>query len=499
MSDCIVWFRLCHNDRMSSRILSIVARFIPWVLALVCVFAWLTARIPLDGVFARTFLLDGTSPWMNTFLPGQRTTIPGRQAEGWIGQQIINEPVYASARVPGAYDTVQVGFELRPVKQPFLELGLANRGGDDFVMRPIWSEALQTGWRQVTVASTTGYVRTEMPDETLIKAPAAAQMIWRADGPSQVFMDTRSEARTYDVSLRGGHDYYFIPVNGVIDLKLSLQDVNRNGGANTIAFRLTKGDEVLWTDAIGVSGSRETRPTKVYDKTIHITNLLPGVYRLSVIADDEIFTRQITTTALHWVLGPRLYFGDVNGFATSTTPGRAWTNSQHLKIDTVHREGLQSVSLGNAQVVLKETHTSYSLSRDPHERATDQRIDAPKADVRILGDGFFAFDRDRLFYPVPRRLTDDTDPIAEGVQAIYTSYVPPKDLGDGWKRIEQSYLLNTEAGQSIRLTLGAPGVQDRKGHVDVRAGFVRYLRPPLDWHQWFVILQRELRAAWHRI
>lgn len=484
---------------MFFRVGQFFARVIPWILAALCVLAWLTARVPLTGLFERSFVFDGTSPWFNTFLPGQRVTVPGRQPDGWIGQRIIQEPVYASARVPGAYDAVDLGLELRPTNQPLLEIGLANRGGDDFDMEPAWSEVLAQGWRYVSIASTTGYVRTALPDDALIHAPATAQMVWHADGPAQAFMDTHPETRSYDISLRGGHDFYFIPVNGVIDLKLSLQDVNRNRGSNTIAFRLTQGDDVLWTDAIGVSGIRDTRPTKLYEKTIHVGSLRAGVYRLSVIADDDLFIRRITTTAIHWVMGPRLYFGDVNGFATSTIPGRAWTNSQHVKIDTVHKEGFQEVKLGSAHTRIQETHVSYPLSRDARERNTDQMIEAPKADIRLLGDGFFAFDRDRLFYPVPRRLTDDSDPIAEGVQVIYTSYIPPLDLGGGWKKIQEHFPLNTEAGQSIRVTMSAPGIHDRNGTVDVRAGTIRYIRPALNWHAWFLILQRELRAAWHRL
>jgi hypothetical protein len=472
---------------------------LPWFIACLCVGAWLVARVPPTGIFQRTFVFDGTSPWFNTFLPGQRVTSPGRQPEGWVGQRIFEEPVYASARIPGAYDEVEVQLDLRPTRQPLLELGLANREGDQFVMVPIWSEVLQRGWRQVTRASTTGYVRSDLPDQTLIDAPANAQLVWQGEGPTRNLMDRRAEQRTYDISLRGGHDFHFIPVNGVIDLKLSIQDVNRNRGANSVAFRLTQGDEVLWTDAIGVSGIRDTRPTKVYDKSIRITDLRPGIYRLSVIADDDIFIRRISTTAEHWVLGPRLYFGDVNGFATSTPSGRAWTNSQHVKIDTVHKEGLQQVRFGSARVDLRETHTSYPLSRDPRERTGEQLLEAARADVRILGDGFFAFDRDRLFYPVPRRLTDVSDPIAEGIQVIYTPYLQPQERETGWKEVRGRYRIAAEAGQSIRLVLSAPGIATRTGSVDIRSGAIRYLRPPLSWDAWLEIVRRELRAAWHRI
>ena len=172
----------------------------------------------------------------------------------------------------------------------------------------------------MSLASTTGYVRDGLPDKTLIEAEATAQLVWRGEGPRRNLMDRLGETRSYTSSLRGGHDFHFIPVNGVIDLKLSIQDVNRNRGANSVAFRLTQADDVLWTDAIGVSGIRDTRPTKVYEKSIRVTDLRPGVYRLSVIADDDILSvvsRRRQSTGF----GSAVVFWRVNGFATSTTPG----------------------------------------------------------------------------------------------------------------------------------------------------------------------------------
>lgn len=482
-----------------SRILRFFAVLLPWCFAAGLILFWLSARVPISGVFFRNFVVDGTSPWLNTFLPGQRATVPGMQPEGWIGQRITQEPVYASARVPGAYDALEVGLEFRPTRQPLIELGLANRNEDGFTTVPAWSEVLASGWRRVVTGTVMGYVRADLPDSALTTAPFEAQMTWRSERAPVQRMDTHPELRTYAPSLRGGHDFYFVPVSGVIDLTLALQDVNRNRGNTSVAFRLTQQDVILWTDAVGISGSRDTRPNNVYEKNIHIDHLPAGVYRLSVIADDDVFIRKISTTAEHWVLGPRLYFGDVNGYATSTPLARAWTNSQHLKLDTVHAEGLQDVRLGAARTRLIATHTMYPLERDPKERAGDVLVDVPRSDVRIFGDGYFAFDKDRLFYPAPRRLTDDSDPGNEGVQVIFTPYLAPKELTAGWKRLEARFPITAEAGETVRIAVGAPGIEARGGSIDVRSGFVRYLRPPLSWSAWFDLINREIRAAWHHL
>ncbi len=478
-----------------------IVRLIPWLGAALCVFGWLVLRFPPSGVFVREVAFDGRSPWLNSFLPGQRASAPGGEPGGWVGQRITGEPVYASARVPGSYDTLDLDLEIRPTLQPLIELGLTAQDGENFEMVPVWSEALSKGFRRVATGTSQGYVREGLADQILLTAPAESKMVWRDDTPSRALMDTRPETRTYTFSLRGSHDFYFIPVNGVIDVKFSLQDVNRNrkANANAIGFRLTRDNEVLWTDAIGMSGSRDVRPTKVYEKAIRITNLTGGVYHLALSADDDIFIRGLTTTAQHWVIGPRLYFGDVNGFAATVTPGRAWTTSQHLLLQTVHQEGLQDVRLGSGIAHVTQTHTTYKLARVETERATDLFVEAAKADMRIIGDGYFAFDRDRLFYPSPRRLTDASEPLAEGINAIVTPYEPPVPLEDGWQRVHASFPLHVEAGQSVRFVLGAPGIETRGGTVDVRAATLTYRRAALTWQDWFTLLRRELRAAWHRL
>ncbi len=476
-----------------------VVRLIPWFCAALCVFGWLVLRFPPSGVFVREIAFNGRSPWLNSFLPGQRATPPGEIPGGGVGQRITGEPVYASARVPGSYDRLDLDLELRATRQPLIELGLTAQDGESSEMVPVWSEVLAKGFKRVATGTVEGYVREGLPDQTLLTAPAEAKMVWRDDTPSRALMDTRPETRTYTFSLRGGHDFYFIPVNGVIDVTFSLQDVNRNRKTNAIGFRLTRDEEVLWTDAVGVSGSRETRPTKVYEKTIHITNLTGGVYHLAVAADDDIFIRSLTTTAQHWVIGPRLYFGDVNGFATTVTPGRAWTTSQHILLQTVHQEGLQDVRLGSGIAHVTQTHTTYELGRVPTERGTDLFVEAAKADMRMIGDGYFAFDQDRLFYPSPRRLTDASDPLAEGINAVVTPYQQPIALEEGWQRVHASFPLQIEAGKSIRLVLGAPGIETRGGTVDVRAATLTYRRDALTWQDWFTLLRRELRAAWHRL
>jgi hypothetical protein len=119
-------------------------------MAAVGVLFWLLfVRIPPSGVRSFIVGLDGRSPWVNTFLPGQRVSDVGLQPGGWVGQSIYDEPVYETLRLPGVYQQVTLGFEFRPHDQPFMDLGLTHEPAADISIQPLWSQVLAQGWRRV--------------------------------------------------------------------------------------------------------------------------------------------------------------------------------------------------------------------------------------------------------------------------------------------------------------------------------------------------------------
>lgn len=480
------------------RVIALPFLLIPWLLCLAMGGWLLLQRFPLNGIAHFAFPFNGSSPWFDPFLPGERVTQPGPQPEGWIGQRIFNEPAYASARIPGAYDEAEIMLEAKTLRQPMLEFGyLVDPATFTFELQPMWSEELAKGWHQVKAGSRQGFVLDGLPDETLVNADVEHLLLWHATTTLPARMDGSAGEKSYAVSLRGALDIYAIPTDGKMDFQFSLQDVNRSRAGKTVAFRVTIGDETLWTDAIGTGGSQDRSPDQVLEKRVRLDHLAPGVYRLQVIADDDIFIRRIATPAAHWVVGPRVYFADAVGYATSTPPAIAWTNSRHLSLQTFHNEGLQRAELGSIGADLRKTHETYTLNRANGSGSVLFR--APKGDIRVVGDGYFAFTESALFYPSPRRFTDQTDLKAEGIQAVVTNYQPPELLADGWFRSRSRFPIEPQADR-LKLALSAPGILLRQGAVDIRSAEMTYRRPAFTgWVAWWKYVRRELAAAWHCI
>jgi len=468
---------------------------IPWILAVMILGWFVVQRFPPSGVFVTTTSLDGSNAFLHPFLPSERVTPPGVQDDGWVGQRIIGDPVYGSARVPGPYEHVDVAIEFRPIRQPLLEFGVARDvTGQDLDLQPIFFEELaEDAWTK----SANGYVSNGINPVHLTDPNASGIAVWDATTTMPLYVDDTPVLSDIAVSLRGAHDFYLVPAGGQIDVTLTLQDANRKEGRTVAAVRVFRGEEEIEWKVLETNASQETSMGVAFEHRVHIEDAQPGVYRIRFQADDDLFIRRIRTTSRRWVVGPRVNFGDVVGYATTTSAGVAWTNSRHLVAETLHREGLQVVRLGTTEVELSRTHETFRLDRyDIGSGAV--RLSAPVGDVRLVGDGWFALIESAFFVPMPSRLTDGTRLRAEGIVGVVTPYERPEALGDGWYRAQLSFPLKGDE-DNLRLVLSAPGIVSRSGAVDIRSITATYRRSKLDFFAWKDVIFQEIRNAWRRL
>lgn len=471
---------------------------LPWSIALFGLLWLIVQRFPPSGTISFDVPFDGTSAWIDPFLPSERTTPPGEQVEGWRGQRILQDPVYTSARVPGIYERVEYEIDFRPIRQTLVEIGIQPYGEESsFDFKPLWFETLQSdAWRAVEAYGKRGFVKNGVSNDILHSIEYDHLAVWHATPTRSETEDTTGALRRYDVSLRGSHDFWARSQGGVIEFKFELQDSNRRKGRETLIFQIWRDEMLIDAEAFGIGGSQDQTMGTVFEKRIRWDHLEPGMYRVQFVAEDDVFIRSVETSLSHWVIGPRISFGDLVGYKNGTMEGIAWTNSRHIVLQTFHDEGLQSVELGKEMVVVARTHESYRLDR--HDEGTAPiRLHAPIGDIRVIGDGYFSLSEETFFLPEPRRITAWTEPDREGIQAVITSYERPKSLGDGWYRGSGSFSLQPEKDE-LRIALSVPGILTRAGALDIRRVKLTYSRAPLSWSEWWRLIRHEAVNAWHR-
>lgn len=479
----------------------VILAIVPWLMG-AGVLVWiLFLRFPLDGIFATEGDLTGGHAFIFPFLPAERTVILEGREEDWKGQRVLDDPVYMNIMTPGPYESVQVEMDFRVLRQPLLEFGLVkDSAGQQLEMHPWYSEVLeQPAWQAVSEKNEIkGYVLQGVAESRLASSDTRGLAVWLASTTSPNMSDAWSESTIISsVSLRGAHDFWVIPADGKIYFKLIIQDVNRNRSGGVVAVQVLLNDVLVSQDALGTSGSRDVGYGALTPVTVDLKDLSPGAYRVKVLADDDIFIRRVETNNKRWVVGPRLVIGDVVGFATTTQPLEAWTNARHIVVETFHKEGFQEVSLGSAKGTIRRTHTPVRIDRTD-EIVEPVKISAPRGDVRVIADSYFALDQGVFFEPQPRRLTASTLGSREGIDAILTGYHRVQDLGQGWMRAGYTFPISTDVG-SLSFVLSAPGIASRAGAVDIRRVAVTFRRDAMDLRSWWDLFVQEARLAWRRI
>lgn len=475
-----------------------IAFAVPWLLAAMGGATLFALRFPPSGTFTVHSRVDGKSPWIFPFLPAERTSPPGRQSEGWVGQRITTDPVYFYARVPGPYTTAEVEMEFRPVRQPLFEFGLVHdASAKDVELQPLYASELDSPkWVRATHEGLRGFVRAGAPPSHLASAQPHRIAVWHASSTAPRLMDSGASLTTVDVSLRGSHEFYFVPTDGKLLARFWFHDVNRAFGDDTIRFRVFREDQEISEARFVLRTRNDGRMGSLQRHEVFLPQVEPGVYRISFAASDDIFLRTIETASRRWVVGPRVYFGDTVGYAKTHASGRAWTTSRHLVAETFHAEGLQMLGFGDVSRELKRTHEIYRLDRYD-QRAAPAMINAPRGDVRLFLDGFAAFAPDAFFAPKPRTLTDGAMLDEEGIDAVVTPYVPPAHVNDGWLRTTIRVPLPPNA-ETLRFVLSAPWLTSRAGLVDVRRISITYRRPAERVRDWMQVFRQELSRVRHR-
>lgn len=474
---------------------------VPWLMGAGVILFILSLRFPASGVFYAETDLSGTSAFIYQFLPAERTIMAEGKELDFIGQRMIEDPVYVNARTPGPYSRVDVEMEMRVIHQPLVEFGIVrDKAGTQLDMIPWYSKMLESGdWKQVTSpGGKNGFVTGQTTASRLDRLDTRNLAVWLTTTTSPIMADPYSTTtQTFDVSLRGRHDFWVVPAGGRVDMEFMIQDVNRGRSGGLLAIEISKNGEVVEYDAVAASGSNDAGYGNRIPADVELENLEPGVYRIRLLADDDIFIRQIQTTNPRFVIGPRLNIGDVVGYLEEPRPFTAITNARHIVAETFHKEGLQEIQFGPVSGKVLQTHTATRIDRTDSIQ-TPVKLTAPLGDVRIISDGFFALTESAFFEPEPRRLKPETHGVEEGLVAVLTDYRPVAHMGDGWVLARASFDIPEQADM-LRFVLSAPGIRSRAGAVDIRRMSLTYRRPAMSWNTWWQVLYNEARNAYHRL
>lgn len=457
-------------------------------------------RLAPGGTFAVSAGTLERSPYINRILPAERAV--ANDDDGSLA--LIADPAYFSVTLPeGAFTSVDVALEYRNHGQPIFELGaLTDVYAQSYDLRPVENRLIdESVWQKTRVGDRVLLQRT--PEFASIEAflanpPARSRIATYHDELTQPYRDPAyvplGAVQTFDASLRGYHKLVTYIKNEDLAFTFRYMDMNRTAGADEGVVRVwNEADEIVYEQRFTNDGNSTDNQISSPPTTINVTGQgwSEGVYAIELSGTSDIFWRQIVTTQRYATFVNRLYVGDDVGHLAEPRPTTFYTDAKHFTFETFHADSPQAVQIGRTTIPLPASHEKVQQSLFDKGVVLGR---TPVGDIKITGEGLFAFSESSFFNPYPARLTVNTDIEALGIDFILASYTEPAVLDGEWREAKASFTLDGMAIENgaLKFILSAPNIAVQEDSIDIRRVTVAFYKPPLT-------LRSTLALAWHAV
>jgi hypothetical protein len=217
-----------------------------------------------------------------------------------------------------------------------------------------------------------------------------------------------SDSLSINTILRGGHTFWTYISNGVLELKITKQDLNWYENPDELAIEVYSSDNELKGSSTipddGDEGKGKEMGT-LQSGFLRIEDLQPGTYRIELKCSGDILIRQIEINQEKLVTNT-IFPAGMNPayFKNSLAPdplrlyGKNFSTGQ-ITFNTSHSSGLQQIFIqGNdfdTAVDINEVKTDFSTSL----KDGIYQLTAPRQDLLIKSSGYFSFTPDSFFLP----------------------------------------------------------------------------------------------------
>lgn len=451
-----------------------------WCLPVCLLAGLLWLYLAPTGVRTVTYTVGETSPYVQRLLPDARVSEVMSDDNGQY-VTLLDEPVYFSVTPPpGNFDTITVTAAFDPGGTPTLELGgLKDIAAQAFDFRPLANTILEDlAWvRHDLAAGLAVFSRDPKSSayQTFLQTPPDRSLVatYRATFPApyrEAGYAPWHDQQTFDVSLRGPHELLTYIKNEDFNFSVTYTDVNRTFGVDDGFIKVFDENGNLMTeknirDDGNIYDNQEPSVASVI--TLHGQAWPEGVYRIVLSGTSDGIWRSFTTTQRYLVVKNRVFIADDVGYLPYPRATSLTTNAQRITLETQHREGLQTVTAAQEQIVVDQVGPKYT--RDLPGSGVYE-LHSPVGDIKVTGDGKYAFSRQAFFDPDPTTLTAFTELEASELDYVLANLAPVAFV-QGWREASASFSTSSLAMENgaYKFALSAPGIHDNLGQVKIHA------------------------------
>ena len=455
-------------------------RAIIWCLPAILLLGLLWHYLIPSGERTVIYEMGDTSPFVQRPLPDDRVSeVMSKFGDDYV--TLLDEPVYFSVTPPaGNFETIALELAFEPGGTPTFELGgLKDVAAQAFDFKPLANTLLEElDWTRHNLADGLAIFSRDPNSEaykTFLETPPDRAVVatYRATFPTPFRMSDYTPLGTrqkFEVSLRGSHELLTYVKGEDFQFRSMYTDINRTYGADEGFVRVYDENNNLMTEfAIRDDGNiyDNQEPS---DKTFIDLNgraWPEGVYRIVLTGTSDMVWRSFETSQRYLVFKNRVFLGDDVGYLPAPRATTLFTNAERVTLETQHKEGIQTVMVGAERLAVEQAGPKYSLMV-PGTGVVE--LKSPVGDVKITGEGKYAFSRQSFFDPDPLPVNAFTDFEDSTVEHVLANLAPVREV-DGWRVASAEFETSTLAVENgaYKFTLSAPGIHDNLGQVSVHA------------------------------
>lgn len=440
------------------------------------------------GVFSFARTAGESSPFIDRLLPDGRVTLTS-DTGARAADVVTGDPAFFFVHPHRSFEGGSAEIVFQNAGAPIIEFGgLAREDGQVYDLHPVQNARIDTlDWSRIEERGITLLQRTPSYDSVasfLANPPSRDQIAtyhYTLARPYRlVGYSPHAGTRVIEASLRGFHEAKFYAKDEPLELTVSFTDENRSEGPDpfdVIVFDAS-GTAIASTHAQDDGNTRtDARPSAVRTVSLSLPQLSEGVYKIELRGGTDIFTRRIETSLHKIVFLNTVIVGDEVGYRAQPSSVQMWTEAKSLAFETTHAEGVQTIRVGTQSVSVSDPFVRVSTVVEADGVV---RVSIPQGDMRVFGDGHYAFAPEQYFNPDPVRLGPDTSLDRLGVNYVIADYQPPEEEGE-WliARVPFDPSLLVLRDGAWKFALSLPGITQAQGTVRVHSIRFTMTRPPL--------------------
>lgn len=266
--------------------------------------------------------------------------------------------------------------------------------------------------------------------------------------------------------LRGAHQFYIYLNNQPLHLEFDFVNLRQDKADDPILINLysvNENNKLIGSKYLADNQKELTNlknESEIKKIIIDEKSLTNGLYKVEIRVRDDTVIKKISSSV------DKLVFINKIWPVSSDTPLSLWTDSSYLQAKVYSPASRQTISFSGKSFVLDEPYKQFDLVVDSPQIAREIRLN--KDDVILENNGVFAFSKNSLFNPAPKKINRFFK-IDDNIKYILADYEAPLDYAeDGFKTKTVSF--NTKAAyrenNKYNFMISVPGLDSNASSSD---------------------------------